>query len=147
MSRSGYTEDYGHDEPYRYNLYRGTVARATSGKRGQAMLRELLGALDSMPQKRLAARSFQRSDGDVCALGCLLRSRKVDTAELDAAVGDDGDEYEDDVSHLAAAAVGVARALAAEVMWENDQAYFGTETPEERWQRMRTWVSRQLEEA
>jgi len=145
MSRSGYTEDFGYDEPGRCNLYRGSVARALRGKRGQAMLQELSEALDSMPKKRLADRSFQRSDGDVCTLGCLLRSRGVDTSELDAAVGHD----EGDVSQEAAESLNIARCMAAEVMFENDDP-FGyrviEETPEERWIRMRAWVESQIQE-
>lgn len=43
MSRSGYSDDCDHIE-----LWRAAVDAAVSGKRGQAFLRELLGALDAM---------------------------------------------------------------------------------------------------
>ena len=45
MSRSGYSTDL---DDQALNLWRGTVHRAIHGKRGQAMLRELLAALDAM---------------------------------------------------------------------------------------------------
>ena len=145
MSRSGYTEDFGYDEPGRMNLYRGNVARAIQGKRGQAMLRELAVAMDAMPVRGLVARSFKGKDGKVCPLGCLLVARGVDVGPLDAAVGDD-DEYADSVAQEAADAVGVARSMAAEVMFENDDpfGFRGPETDEERWARMRRWVDSQI---
>ena len=133
------------------NLYRGTVARAMRGKRGQSMLRELALALDAMPVKRLASRSFQTAKGgDVCTLGCLLRVRGVDTTELDAAIGDPCDDYPEDVSEAAGSALGVARSMAAEIMFENDDPFCHrvvNETPEERWARMRFWVDSQILEA
>ena len=144
MSRSGYTDDFGYDEPWRHNLYRGRVRRSIAGKRGQKMLRELAAALDAMPVKALVPGSFQRcDDGKVCTLGCLLRARGVDTSELEAAIGDDPD-YAEDVSQEAADAVGVARPMAAEIMYLNDEHPLWNETDAERWTRMRRWVQSEI---
>ena len=46
MSRSGYSDDY---EPSNIAMWRGQVASAMRGKRGQAFLRELIEALDAFP--------------------------------------------------------------------------------------------------
>jgi hypothetical protein len=46
MSRSGYSDDHSEWDLIRW---RGAVASAIRGKRGQAFLRELLVALDAMP--------------------------------------------------------------------------------------------------
>lgn len=145
MSRSGYTEDYGDYEPWRMNLYRGRVARSIQGKRGQTFLRDLLAALDAMPEKRLVADSFARTDGEVCALGCIAKARGIDTTRLDDDAHPDGSDWTDDVSEQAADALNIARPLAAEVMYMNDEWCFGT--PEDRWARMRAWVAARIEGA
>lgn len=144
MSRSGYTDDYGCDDNTLF-LYRGSVERAIRGKRGQALLRDLLAALDAMPEKRLISGCgvdaegdevyFLERDGEACALGALARKRGIDTSEIDA-------ENPDCVG----AAFGIARSLAAEIEYENDEANYYPETPEERWQRMRTWIAAQIKE-
>lgn len=63
MSRSGYIDELDQWDLIRY---RGQVASAIRGKRGQAFLRDLLAALDAMPEKRLIAGTFERDDGDMC---------------------------------------------------------------------------------
>ena len=147
MSRSGYTDDGENLE-----LYRASVYRATQGKRGQRMLRDLGAALDAMPIKRLVAGSFRRNDGEVCTLGALGAARGVDMTKLgeyaeQALVDEYGTE---NVTREAAKMFDVARSLAAEVMYENDEGRYGREeTPEERFTRMRAWVAnhtRELEE-
>jgi len=51
MSRSGYIEDW--DDQWGLICYRGAVKSAIRGRRGQAFLREMLAALDALPEKRL----------------------------------------------------------------------------------------------
>lgn len=46
MSRSGYTDEYGDGDPLALGRWRQAVKRSIEGKRGQAMLRELLEALE-----------------------------------------------------------------------------------------------------
>lgn len=73
-------------------------------------------------------------DGEACALGALAHKRGIDTSEIDA---EDPD--------CVGAAFGIARSLAAEIEYENDEANYYPETPEERWQRMRAWVASNIE--
>jgi len=109
------------------------------GKRGQAFLRETLAALDSLPEKRLAAQSLQNA-GEYCTLGAVGSARGIDLRRLEGA---DREEV--------AEAFGISMALAAEIMFENDDwDYWGgwsDMTPERRWGRMRAWVASQIKEA
>lgn len=66
MSRSGYSDDCEN-----VGLWRGAVQRATTGYRGQHLLKKLLDALDAMPTKRLIAGAIHDEHGEVCALGAL----------------------------------------------------------------------------
>lgn len=132
MSRSGYEDGY---DNWALIRYRGAVASAIRGKRGQAFLSELLAALDALPEKRLIGESFATDDG-VCALGAVCAVRGVEPPDIDL------DELADEVADR----LGIAKALAAEVMWENDEGEWGhrKETPEARWTRMRAWVAGQI---
>ena len=131
MSRSGYSDNCGGWELIRW---RGAVASAIKGKRGQAALKEILTALDAMPQKRLVAGEFEQ-DGEYCTLGLLGHYRGIDMSEFN----DDG--YTD--QEAVANALDLPKAFVCEVMFENDEAYFRG-SPEERWQRMRQWVVRHI---
>lgn len=123
MSRSGYSDECEHLE-----LYRQAVVQATNGARGQALLSKLRDALDAMPAKRLIAGAVKDEAGDVCALGALDPSAPhYDAKEL--------------AKHF-----GVARSLAAEIVYMNDEWPFREETPERRWQRMRDWVDSQIKQ-
>lgn len=135
MSRSGYTDDCGDGEEWRIHLYRGAVDRAIAGKRGQAFLREMATALDAMPDKQLIADALVTTEGDVCAIGAVAVARKVDVSDLDI-------EAPEDVAER----FGIARSLAAEIVYENDECGLDKETPAQRWTRMRRWVERQLRE-
>lgn len=108
MSRSGYSEDYGDDDPLALGRYRAQVASATRGKRGQALLRELLAALDAMPDKRLAAGDLE-ADGQYCALGLVGQARGMDLAAIDT--------YDFESLGLT---FNIAEQLAREIMWVND---------------------------
>lgn len=136
MSRSGYTDDCEH-----LGLWRGAVRRATTGHRGQAFLVKLLSALDAMPNKRLSTDAIKDPvSGDVCALGSIDPNVDAYDAEYLA-------------THF-----GIARALAAEIVYENDESgqvlyardvdgflvRLPAETPEQRWVRMRAWVASQI---
>lgn len=126
MSRSGYSEDY--DDQWALIRWRGAVASAIRGRRGQAFLHELLDALDSMENKRLRRNALEES-GEVCALGSLGKKRGMDMSDLDP------DDY-GTVAHE----FGIPRALAQEIMFENDEVQWN-KTPEERWQRMRAYIA------
>lgn len=108
MSRSGYSDDYGDDDPLALGRYRAQVASAIRGKRGQVLLRELLTALDAMPNKRLVSGELE-ADGQFCALGVVGHARGLNLATIDT--------Y--DVESLGPT-FNIAEQLAREVMWVND---------------------------
>lgn len=130
MSRSGYTDDYDGDD-LMMGRWRGMVASATRGKRGQKLLSDLLAALDAMHEKALIVDDLKNQDGDVCALGALALARNMDIEKIDPKDPD-----------AVAAAFDIAPCLAQEIAYMNDE-YFDsyTETPEERWAGMRNWIS------
>jgi hypothetical protein len=139
MSRSGYSDVSNGWDIIRY---RGAVASALRGRRGQAFLVELLTALDHLREKKLVANMMQ--DGDtVCALGSVGRARGLDMTSLDL---NRYDEHE--FGDVVARAFGIPPALAREIMWENDEMaqYWRTETPEQRFERVRAWVASQIKE-
>ena len=127
MSRSGYSDGCDGWELIRW---RGAVKSAMSGRRGKAFLQELLAALDALPEKRLIAGAMEDGHG-VCALGCVGRQRGLDMTNLDP--------YErDDVG----SALGIAGAMAAEIMYWNDEMY--ARTPEDRYALVRRRVEAAL---
>ncbi len=107
MSRSGYSEDL---DNWRLIMWRGAVSRALKGKRGQAMLRELLAALDAMPEKRLIANDLVNEEGEHCALGVLGQARGMDISTIDP---------ED--AYAVAQAFGIAYAMTKEIVYINDE--------------------------
>ena len=125
MSRAGYSEDY---DNWELIMWRGQVASAIRGKRGQALLKEMLEALDAMPTKRLIAEDLI-NDGGVCALGAVGARRGVDLVALDP-----------ENHPQLAKTFNVAEQLIREIEWINDEAGFYKETPEKRWERVRAWV-------
>lgn len=139
MSRSGYIDDC--DEQWQFALWRGTVASAIKGRRGQAFLKEMLTALDAMPVKRLVARELEAPDlipcshwglfetTSVCAIGAVGRSRGVDMSRLDP-----------DDRETVAGTFGIATPLACEIVYLNDEWGGYKETPEARFARMRAWI-------
>lgn len=131
MSRSGYSEDC--DDQWAAIMWQGAVASATRGKRGQAFLRDLIAALDALPEKRLIKDSLQEPTGEVCALGALGKARGVDMAPIDP-----------DDSDTVAGVFNIASALSREVVWINDEMGSHKETPEERFARVRRWAESQL---
>lgn len=154
MSRSGYCDDI--DDPLQLGRWRAQVASAIRGKRGQAFLRELAAAMDAMPEKVLIADALIDEDGDCCTIGVVCKARGIEASKID---------YEE--PEEVGAAVGIARQMAAEIEYLNDEVgdrfeqvavpkpadkpwHPGwewrrvAETPEERWVRMRKWVESQI---
>jgi hypothetical protein len=132
MSRHGYVDDY-EDDQLSLGRYRAQVASAIRGNRGQSFLRELAAALDAMPEKVLIASELINEEGDCCAIGVVCKSRGIDVTKID---------YEE--PRQVGAAVGIARQMAAEIEYENDEGCWESETPEQRWQRMRKWVDSKI---
>jgi len=130
VSRCGYSE---YLDPLDLGRWRGQVTSAIRGKRGQRFLRELIAALDALPQKRLIQGELEE-DGEVCALGALGKARGFDIDRLDT------EDYEQ-----LGAAFDIAHQLAQETMYINDE-YGYRATPERRWQNVRDWAVRHLRE-
>lgn len=146
MSRSGYIDDCDQWDLIRW---RGAVASSIRGKRGQAFLRELVTALDALPEKKLIAEELE-IEGQVCALGAVGRARGLDMAGVDPGDHD-----------TVASVFQIPHALACEIMWENDEqaaffyygyeqhadhvvAYWKNHKAERRWQGMRAWAVKHL---
>jgi hypothetical protein len=127
MSRSGYSVD--NDNNWGLICWRGQVASAIRGQRGQQLLVDLVKALDAMPQKQLIAHELVK-DGEVCALGAVGKARGLPIDDLDP----------EDPSTICAA-FNIAEQLAREITWVNDEAGpWPGETPEQRWGRVRAWA-------
>ncbi len=131
MSRSGYSDDI---DEWALIRWRGQVASAIRGKRGQSLLRDLLVALDAMPEKSLTVHELEK-DGEVCALGALGKARQLNMQDVDP---DEPDQV--------AAMFNIATQLAQEIVYHNDEGGMYGETTVHRWQRMRAWVAAQIQE-
>ena len=127
MSRHGYSDDCEN-----LAMWRGVIASASRGKRGQAFFRALVEALDAMPEKRLVAAELEDREGAVCALGCLGKARSVDLESVETT----------DWNALGKL-FNIAPQLAQEVMYVNDEDW-RRPTPEQRWQSVREWAARQI---
>lgn len=126
MSRSGYSDDY---DDGLLAMWRGQVASAIRGRRGQKFLRDLIEALDALPEKKLIRDDLIHADGAVCALGAVGVKRGVAGLEL-----------LDPEDHQTLSGVfDIAHQLVQEVEWMNDEGAWN-DTPETRWQRMRRWA-------
>lgn len=132
MSRSGYNEDC---ENWPLICWRGAVASAIRGKRGQQFLIELRDALDGMQEKKLIADELRNGAGCYCTLGVIGANRGIDMTDLNP--------YD---REAVSQKFGIAEAMAAEIVYENDEGNWTSETPEQRWTRMREWVGKQIRE-
>lgn len=130
MSRSGYSDDC--DDDLAMGRWRGVVASAIRGKRGQSLLKDLLVALDEMPKKELITNELKAGDNSYCTLGVLGAKRGINMDAIDP------EDY-----HCVAKTFDIAEPLAQEIVYLNDE-WFTSETPAERWVRMRNWVENSI---
>ena len=79
MSRSGYSDDW---EGWDTIRWRGAVASAIRGKRGQAFLREMIEALEALPAKRLITDALVHGN-ECCAIGAVAMKRGMDVSGVD----------------------------------------------------------------
>lgn len=133
MSRSGYNDGWDFDA-WATIRWRGAVASAIRGKRGQAFLEETLKAMAALPEHKLVANELE-TEGAVCALGAVGKARGIDMTGIDP-------EDRERVAKV----FGISEALAAEIVFMNDEATFG-ETDEQRFERMRRWIESELYDA
>ncbi len=131
MSRSGYSDDC---DGWDLIRWRGAVTSAIKGRRGQAALKEILAAFDAMPVKELISGHLEEN-GQFCTLGVLGHARGT---KMDDLCLEDRDGIGERFS--------LAPAMVAEIEAENDLdfCYWKTETPAERWTRMREWIASQI---
>jgi hypothetical protein len=135
MSRSGYSDDL---DQWQLIRWRGAVKSALRGRRGQAFLRELLAALDAIPDKALVANELKDEHGGVCALGAVCAKRGIDTAGVDP-------DERDRVAKL----LGIPEALVAEIVYHNDEYIWPKNDGKDDYRRfdiVRKWVVEHITE-
>jgi len=133
--RSGYTDELDQKE---LAMWRGQVASAIRGKRGQALLRDCLAALDAMPLKRIIADVLVDGKDDVCLLGAGGKTRNIP----------DLDKLDPEEHATLGKLFNVAPCLIQEIEWVNDERtrdkWVGDklveQTPEERFASVRQWL-------
>jgi hypothetical protein len=131
MSRLNYSED--EDFPGQFELWQANCERSLHGKEGQAELRELHAALVSMSDKRLIYGFLQDEEGGVCAIGAYAQHKGMDLSKFDP---------EDETD-----AVGVEGGMPRLVAWkvvEMNDIMFDRLTPEQRYEKMLSWVESKL---
>jgi hypothetical protein len=131
MSRSGYDCDI---EQWDLICWRGQVAAAIRGKRGQAFLLEMWRAMQTLPTHELTTGKLDEG-ANVCALGAVGRKRGIDMQQVDP-------NDNENVATL----FGIPLALACEIMWENDEGGGGWryETKRQRFERVKKWIESHL---
>ena len=115
-------------------MWRGRVASAMRGKRGQKLLRDCLAALDEMPEKRLIKGELVDPEGQVCLLGAAGRKRNIS----------DIDKIDSEEHGILASKFDVAECLIQEIEYVNDEGARKTETPEETFARVRNWLVKSI---
>ncbi|MGQ7247566.1 hypothetical protein ACUN9Y_09525 [Halomonas sp. V046] len=85
--------------------------------------------MDAMPEKQLV-RDHMEFNGGFCTLGTVAHARGLDTQSRDP---EETDYWAEQLN--------ISEAMVREIVFMNDEAWFRDETPEQRWERMRKWVS------
>jgi len=132
MSRSGYRDDFDPSDNPACLLWPSIVRKAINGKRGQKFLKELRGFMDVMPSKRIIRNKLINAEGECCTIGVFCKAKNIDV----------NFDYHDPTE--VGASVGIARSMAAEIEYMNDEWNPPGETPEKRWIRMRKWVDEKI---
>lgn len=162
MSRSGYVDCDGGDEfdHLRAAGWRANVRRCVGSRKGQVFMWELYLALESLPDRALVTGALVDLEGSYCTLGALARYRGLTIPES-LRVTDEGEPDDYEFAEAMGPFFGIKGMLAREVMYANDEADdwhdvpgpptrpwcstpSRTDSPKERWQRMRAWVVEQL---
>jgi len=87
-----------------------------------------------MPVRELVAGEIVRDKEHVCAIGSVAVARGLDVSELD--------EYD---GETVGKTFGIAESMAREIAFVNDDDFgHKTETPAERWTRVRAWVAKEM---
>lgn len=158
--RLNYSDD--EERPGQFALWDANVRRSIQGRAGQQALREFEAALLAMPEKRLIKDALTDDDGNVCAIGCYARSKGVDLSKFDPEDESDEVGVAAGMPHLVAWSVVALNDITLDTVWElaegplerHDAVYRGPNhdpdvrgialirdmTPEERYDRVLTWV-------
>ena len=132
MSRSGYSDNI--DDNWALIRYRGRVASATRGKRGQSLIRDMIAAFERMRSKSLCSHNLMSAYGEVCALGAVAQHRGIDVRGMDPRCPE-----------AVAAMFDIAEPLACEIVFENEDEWgWSNETGRQRFARMQRWAERNL---
>ena len=140
MSRANYSDDCENLE-----LWRANVERTITGKRGQALLKEMEAALVALPDKALTCADMARPEDDsVCALGAVALKRGLDKGKDRLTVlkeiaekfpeGCEAEELADEF--------GIASMLAREITYINDEC--APDGPQKRYEYVLKWVREQI---
>ncbi len=135
MSRSGYSEvEFDSLESIlSYGRQVAATNSAIKGKRGQAFLKELLAALDALPEKRLIPKELKNESGMVCALGSVAEARGIETKGIDVYnVG------------LLSKMFNISPTLVREIEFLNDKNGYGPTPDQVRFENVRAWVASQI---
>lgn len=172
MSRAGYTDGDCDDTESMLRSYgwQANVRRCIAGRKGQSLLWELYQALEALPTREIVTGALlDTSTGSVCSLGALAVHRKMPIPPEFCTTGapdEEIDEYE--FADAMGPLFGIKDMLAREIMYENDEGdhwhwedngarcegvrygetrkYRTSDTPRERWLRMRRWVVGRLKD-
>lgn len=93
-----------------------------------------------MPVKELIENTF-RSEQGFCTLGVIGAARGIDMPEIKDEDDWDWHDMRETATHL----LKIPDALAAEIMYMNDEGGWYSETPAERWKRMHAWLTKILQ--
>jgi len=132
-------------------LWQGAFARALAGKRGQKILREIERALLDMPERRLLADHIA-CGAEVCAIGAYAtwkhQQKRPDLSRESIIHNLEWDHYDDSESLANTAYLGTQLGMPWTMAWELAEAndyLFQNCSPEERWERVITWVRARID--
>jgi hypothetical protein len=123
------------EDQWAYICFRGAVASSLRGKRGQKFLKELITALESLPEKKLIGGELELN-GQYCALGCVGASRGLDMSTIDTW------DY-DKLSEI----FNISPTMIREIEWINDETVYarlGEDKDEKRWKVVYDWAKSQV---
>lgn len=154
--RINYTDE--EDRPGQFALWSANCRRSLQGKAGQRELREFEAALLALPDKRLIRGKLMDEDGGVCAIGCYARHKGLDLSTVD--LEDESDEVgiAAGMPRLVAWQIVALNDITLNTVWEKAEgpiqrgygSYHGgialvrDMTPEERYEKVLSWVRQQL---
>lgn len=124
------------DDPLDWGRYEAAKLSTLRGRRGQAFLRELVAALDALPQPELSEGALgDRRTGCVCALGAVALAQGDSFDDL---AKDNGNWGPDEAAEW----YSISPTLANEIISANDDWRDGNtvDVRRSRWRHVRSWA-------